>query len=90
MPTLFTRSEITRLTQILESLNETIDAAAQRQLMTRAFRFLARGNEIASRLRYSTAPHTFAVGVIDDLPTCSELIQRIIDEAEAVLKDLAS
>ena len=30
------------------------------------------------------------VGVIDDLPTCSELIQRIIDEADAVLKDLAS
>ncbi len=90
MPTPFTRPEITRLTQILESLNETIDAAAQRQLMTRAFRFLARGNEIASRLRYSPALHTFAVGVIDDLDTrytqadgqktLAVLIQHVADD----------
>ena len=26
------------------------------------------------------------VGVIDDLPTCKELIDRIIEEAETVLK----
>ena len=30
-----------------------------------------------------------AVGVIDDLPTCKELIERIIGEADAVLADLA-
>ena len=28
------------------------------------------------------------VGVIDDLPTCRELIDRIIAEAETTLKDL--
>ena len=31
-----------------------------------------------------------AVGVIDDLPTVAELIARIIDEADAVLKDLGA
>ena len=68
-PTPFTKAELNRLTQILESLNESVDAAAQRQWVTRAFRSLARGNEIAGRLRYSASPHTFAVGVIDDLDT---------------------
>ncbi len=31
-----------------------------------------------------------AVGVIDDLPTCQELIERIIEEADAVLADLTA
>jgi NAD(P)H-dependent flavin oxidoreductase YrpB (nitropropane dioxygenase family) len=30
------------------------------------------------------------VGVIKDLPTCDELIQRIIDEAETALKELGA
>ena len=30
------------------------------------------------------------VGVIDDLPSCAELIERIVAEAEAVLKDLGA
>jgi NAD(P)H-dependent flavin oxidoreductase YrpB (nitropropane dioxygenase family) len=29
------------------------------------------------------------VGIIDDLPTCADLIDRIITEANAVLADLA-
>ena len=29
------------------------------------------------------------VGVIDDLPTCRELVDRIVTEAEAVLKELS-
>ena len=31
-----------------------------------------------------------AVGVIDDLPTCAELIRRIIEEADAVLAGLST
>jgi NAD(P)H-dependent flavin oxidoreductase YrpB (nitropropane dioxygenase family) len=31
-----------------------------------------------------------AVGVIDDLPSCKELIERIIEQADAVLADLGS
>jgi NAD(P)H-dependent flavin oxidoreductase YrpB (nitropropane dioxygenase family) len=30
------------------------------------------------------------VGVIDDLPSCAELIARIIDDASAVLKGLTA
>ena len=90
MPTPFTRPEFARLTQILESLNECIDANAQRQLITRAFRFLSRGNEIAGRLRYSPSAHTFVVGLIDDLDnrytqsnkqtTLAVLIQHVADD----------
>ena len=90
MSTPFTRPEIARLTQILASLNECVDANTQRQLIVTAFRFLTRGNEIASRLRYSPAPHTFVVGVIDDLDTrytqadgqktLAVLIQHVADD----------
>ena len=90
MPTPFTRPEFARLTQILESLNECIDANAQRQLITRAFRFLPRGNEIAGQLRYSPSAHTFVVGLIDDLDnrytqsdnqkTLAVLIQHVADD----------
>ena len=90
MPTPFTRPEFARLTQILESLNECIDANAQRQLITRAFRFLSRGNEIVGRLQYSPSAHTFVVGLIDDLDnrytqsnkqtTLAVLIQHVADD----------
>jgi NAD(P)H-dependent flavin oxidoreductase YrpB (nitropropane dioxygenase family) len=35
-------------------------------------------------------PSGTVAGVIDDLPTCAELIERIMDEAEQTLKSLAN
>jgi hypothetical protein len=30
------------------------------------------------------------VGIIDDLPSCRELVTRILDDAETTLKDLGA
>ncbi len=50
---------------------------------------LTKASLVDGKVESGVLPSGQVVGVLDDLPTCKEIIDRIVTEADTVLDDLA-
>jgi NAD(P)H-dependent flavin oxidoreductase YrpB (nitropropane dioxygenase family) len=71
------------------AMRKTMELSWSQVLMAGNTPMLLRAAMVDGRVDLGVMASGQVVGVIDDLPTCAELIDRIIAEADAVLERLA-
>lgn len=72
------------------AMRKSMDLSWAQVLMAANTPMLLKAALVDGRLESGVMASGQVVGVIDDLPSCAELIERIVAEAEAVLKDLGA
>ena len=72
------------------AMRKSMDLTYTQMLMAANTPMLLKAALVDGRVDSGVMASGQVVGLIDDLPTCAELIHRIITEAEAVLQDLGS
>jgi NAD(P)H-dependent flavin oxidoreductase YrpB (nitropropane dioxygenase family) len=71
------------------AMKKTMDLSWSQMVMAANSAMLTKATLVDGRLDSGVMPTGQVVGVIDDLPTCQELVDRIVAEAAKVLEDLA-
>ena len=71
-------------------MRKALDLTFAQMLMAANTPMLLKATMIDGNIDAGVLASGQVVGVIKDLPTCDELIQRIIDEAETALKELGA
>ena len=72
------------------AMRRSMDLSWAQVLMAANTPMLLKAALVDGRIESGVMASGQVVGVIDDLPTCAELIERIVAEAEVVLKDLGA
>lgn len=72
------------------AMRKSMDLSWAQVLMAANTPMLLKAALVDGRIESGVMASGQVVGVIDDLPTCAELIERIVAEAEVVLKDLGA
>ena len=72
------------------AMRRNMDLSWAQVLMAANTPMLLKAALVDGRIESGVMASGQVVGVIDDLPTCAELIERIVAEAEVVLKDLGA
>lgn len=72
------------------AMRRAMDLTYAQMLMAANTPMLLKASLVDGRTESGVMASGQVVGVIDDLPTCQELVSRIIDEAETALKDLGA
>ena len=71
------------------AMKKAMDLSWSQMVMAANSAMLTKATLVDGRLDSGVMPTGQVVGVIDDLPTCQELIDRIVAEAAKVLEDLS-
>jgi NAD(P)H-dependent flavin oxidoreductase YrpB (nitropropane dioxygenase family) len=71
------------------SMKKSMDLSWSQMVMAANSAMLTKATLVDGRLDSGVMPTGQVVGMIDDLPSCAELVDRIVAEAAAVLDDLA-
>ena len=72
------------------AMRKSMDLTYTQMLMAANTPMLLKAALVDGRVESGVMASGQVVGIIDDLPTCAELIERIMTQAEAVLQDLRS
>jgi NAD(P)H-dependent flavin oxidoreductase YrpB (nitropropane dioxygenase family) len=81
-----------KLTDMLRegmSMKKSMDLSYSQMVMAANTPMLLKTSLVDGRTESGVMASGQVVGIIEDLPSCTELIDRIITEANAVLADLA-
>lgn len=72
------------------AMRKAMDLTFTQMLMAANTPMLLKASLVDGKTESGVMASGQVVGIIEDLPTCNELIRRIIDEAEMTLKDLGA
>jgi NAD(P)H-dependent flavin oxidoreductase YrpB (nitropropane dioxygenase family) len=71
-----------------QAMRKSMDLSWAQMVMAANTPMLLRASLVEGKTESGVMASGQVVGIIDDLPSCRELVTRILDEAETTLKDL--
>jgi NAD(P)H-dependent flavin oxidoreductase YrpB (nitropropane dioxygenase family) len=71
-----------------QAMRKSMELSWAQMVMAANTPMLLRASLVEGKTESGVMASGQVVGIIDDLPSCRELVTRILDEAETTLKDL--